>query len=212
MSECTSPIPHLFIEEFFTEYELDQLIFPELEYLTSPVRLHPQIMTNDAEVTFCNRNYCTLEELFKDARQSDIVNCVDKIYTKKTVSALESINPAFRGFSNCGTQITTVNYYDNGCYINEHVDGVAWALIVNVYKEPKQFSGGEIVFNDKDYTRKLEHNQAILFPASLLNSITPVLIDNDVPYSGNGLYQIVRFFWIHVDHDLGTYYGLEPQT
>ena len=117
-----------------------------------------------------------------------------------------------RGFSNCGTQITTVNYYDNGCYINEHVDGVAWALIVNVYKEPKQFSGGEIVFNDKDYTRKLEHNQAILFPASLLNSITPVLIDNDVPYSGNGLYQIVRFFWIHVDHDLGTYYGLEPQT
>jgi len=212
MKQITSPIPHLLIEEFFTEYELEHQIFPELKYLTSPTRLHPQIMSNDAEQPFCNRNYVTIEELFKDARQSDILNCVDKIYTKETVSALESINPAFRGFSNCGTQLTTVNYYDNNCYINEHVDGVAWVLLVNLYKEPKQFTGGDLIFNDEDYKVELKNNEAILFPASLLNSITPVLIDNDMPYSGNGLYQITRFFWIHVDHDLGTYYGLEPQT
>ena len=212
MKQISTPIPHLKVEEFFTEHELNELIYPELEYLTSPTRLTPQIMSNDAEVTFCNRNYCTLEELFTNARQSDIVNCVDKIYSKATVSAFEKLNPAFRGFSNCGTQLTTVNYYDNNCYINEHVDGVAYALIVNVYKEPKKFTGGEIVFNDVDYTCPLLNNEAILFPASLLNSVTRVLIDNDVPYSGDGLYQIVRFFWIHVDHDLGTYYGLEPQT
>ena len=213
-----APIPHLIIEDFYNEIELSQMIWNELDWMTSPNKLQAPEQTGSAatmegEVVKQNRGVF-FEEFFRDAPNSDIVKCTDKVWTTTICDAMESLTPTFRGFRRAGMCTTMLSYYQNGDYYLPHIDNTMFTLLVWLWKEPKKWTGGEFILNDREYTVPMRNNSAILFPSCYVHSVNQVKLEGESPgldYTGNGRYCISRFFWIQNQAEFGTYHGIEPQ-
>ena len=62
------------------------------------------------------------------------------------------------------------------------------------YKEPKKFSGGELIFPKYDYQLTCKNNSIILFPGWVEHAVNEVKIENSDYYDGWGRYSITSFF------------------
>ena len=62
------------------------------------------------------------------------------------------------------------------------------------YKEPKKFSGGELIFPSFDYSLTCKNNSIIIFPGWVEHEVSKVEIKNSDYYDGWGRYSINTFF------------------
>ena len=58
------------------------------------------------------------------------------------------------------------------------------------YKEPKKFTGGELIFTDFDYTIPCKKNYTIIFPSFLRHKVNEVNVEED----GYGRFTITNFW------------------
>jgi predicted 2-oxoglutarate/Fe(II)-dependent dioxygenase YbiX len=61
--------------------------------------------------------------------------------------------------------------------------------ITVVHKTPKQYLGGEFVFDDYDLSIELENNSMILFPSFINHSVNNISVNNKL----NGRFSITQF-------------------
>jgi Rps23 Pro-64 3,4-dihydroxylase Tpa1-like proline 4-hydroxylase len=78
---------------------------------------------------------------------------------------------------------TLLSYYSDGDYYNNHIDDSIFTAVVYLYKQPKKFSGGEIVLQSyiqgTAATIDCLHNRAIIFPSVTPHSVKPIKLLND---------------------------------
>lgn len=78
-----------------------------------------------------------------------------------------------------------VSMYDYNDYYKAHVDISVLSFICHLYYK-KNHEGGDLIFEDFNYTHTPTHNSAILFPSCMKHAVSPVIqIDqtaNDFPY------------------------------
>jgi Rps23 Pro-64 3,4-dihydroxylase Tpa1-like proline 4-hydroxylase len=64
------------------------------------------------------------------------------------------------------------------CFLNHeyqgHTDVSVFTQLYYIHKEPKKFTGGDLFFNDYNYTLPYENNMLVLFPGFILHSVTKV--------------------------------------
>jgi predicted 2-oxoglutarate/Fe(II)-dependent dioxygenase YbiX len=59
-----------------------------------------------------------------------------------------------------------------------------------LHKEPKPYTGGELVFTDYRFTPDLQNNSVILFPSFMTHAVEPV--------RGPGRHSLNQFFFVHI--------------
>ena len=97
--------------------------------------------------------------------------------------------------TNCNTDITKVRYYHDKEYYKPHTDMAYQFLSFSYfYREPKKFTGGELIFPKHDYEYSSENNSMIIFPGWVEHGVKEVSIDNSDYYDGYGRYCISNFF------------------
>jgi len=209
------PLPYLRVEDFFTKIQLEQQVFPELEYYTRSGKLLPATETGSARNAegeiVKNNSGMFIEATYRESKSSSIATIINNFWNTDTCAAIEKTGPWNRGFRQCKSTATLISYFQEGDYYLPHLDDVQFTLLVWVWKEPKNFSGGEFMFNDVSHTVPMKNNSAVLFPSCYSHSVNRVSMNTPSLNDGTGRYCISRFYWIHQATEMFTYNGTHPK-
>jgi len=194
------PFPHAIIQNFYDQEELS-LIWRELDFLTSPHKLeHPSLHGSNAidELTGLSKTQSlglSLDENYSGNRNiSDILRLNRKIFHPEIIQTFESLSPLLGHLKIINENFTKIKYYENGDYYRKHEDTSRFTVVTYFYKEPKAFTGGDLYFNDYDYTIPIENNMLVFFVGCITHSSLDVKMNGDYPKcSGYGKYVMNQF-------------------
>ena len=84
-----------------------------------------------------------------------------------------------------------LSYYEDGDYFKPHEDNCKLTVLNWMYKEPKRFTGGDLVFPDYNKTIAIESNKVIIFPSKITHAVNTTSMDKK--FKGMGRWCITHF-------------------
>ena len=184
------------IDNFYTEDQLGY-IYKELAFLTKPT-----IMIEDKDKLEAAKdldgNYITtksgvwVDSVFQDWKHSSLISFPMENFSKQDVyDKLLGHNPLYSLFYHCGARSHLLSYYENAGYYSKHVDAAVFTVLSYFYKEPKQFSGGDIVLHSIDSNKKVTvealPNRVVVIPGCTSHEVTTINMTSE-KLSGYGRY------------------------
>tara|TARA_X000000368_G_scaffold106366_1_gene82493 strand:- start:268 stop:900 length:633 start_codon:yes stop_codon:yes gene_type:complete len=192
----TQPFPHLIIKKFYNEEELE-LIWEELKFYTKPGKLL-EAKDFGGVVDRTNSHALALDDIYEKEKYRSLSNILTvnrKLFTSSALEAFGQLHDCCSIATSCNYDITKIRYYHNGEYYEPHTDKSFQFLAFSYfYKEPKKFTGGELIFPKYDYELTCENNSVIIFPGWVEHGVKEVKIENSDYYDGYGRYCISSFF------------------
>ena len=183
------------IENFYDEHEL-KLIWKELNFLTNSGKLLPPDKTGTSRDEKGNpkkRNKALfLDEYYKNRNFSNILNLNRKIFGKVNSEFIKS-NLMFRYVHSCNEDSTLVNYYEDGDYYLPHIDMSVYTIISYLWKEPKKFTGGNLVLRDLGIELEVKNNMVLYLPSIYVHEVLPISMEEN--NKGYGRYSISQFLF-----------------
>ena len=196
------PFPHAIIEDFYNEEEL-KLIWKELDYLTSPNKMilsGSELGTAKDNLTQSIKSSSygiNLDDYFSKKTYSDVLVVTDKIFNSNLLNQIASLHPLMGHVSHLNHSNTKLKYYEDAEEYKGHIDTARFTMLNYFFKEPKQFTGGNLYFKDFDYTIEIKNNMGFFF-CGAINHASTKLISNDFygKFSGYGKYCVTKFLGI----------------
>ena len=195
------PFPHLIVEDFYNEKELE-LIWEELNFYTKPGKLL-EAKDYSGVVDKTNARALSLDSLYVDHSSngsvnyrpiSNILSTTRKVFDCGILKAYTKINDCCILGDKCDKDFTKVRYYHHGEYYKPHIDGGFHTLAFSYFhKTPKSFTGGELYFPKYNYEFPCNDNTIIIFPSWVEHGVREVKIKNSDYYDGFGRYAITHF-------------------
>lgn len=192
--------PVLVVDGVYSQEEL-ALVWRELDFLTSPIRLQHAEKTftavGDSGVLKKNATGVFLDTFYGDRSASDILSVNRKLFCNEIKTYAEIISPFYKALHNVNNDYTLINYYDNEQEYGEHKDASAFTAVTFFFKEPVQFDGGDLVFPEFDLVVEKKNNRLVLFPGAFQHAATPVKMTSTYPpFSGFGRYSMAQLLYI----------------
>jgi Rps23 Pro-64 3,4-dihydroxylase Tpa1-like proline 4-hydroxylase len=108
-----------------------------------------------------------------------------------------TINPIYNNYMWINHFNTLVSYYENSDYYKPHSDVAVYSTLTYLYKDPKNFTGGDISFiiENERLDIEIQNNLSIVFPSGYLHEVSPVTILNS-GLEDHGRYCISLFAFI----------------
>ena len=188
------PFPHIIFHNFYTEEELN-LIWEELDFLTKPDKLF-DVKEYKGVVGYTEAKAIQLDTVYegKNRKLSNTLNVTRKVFEKDVLEAFSSISDCCSLAKHCNYDVTKVRYYHNNDQYKPHID-MLWNFLAfsYFYREPKRFSGGNLLFPKYDYEYPCDNNSLIILPSYVEHGVQEVKIDNSDYFDGMGRYAITHF-------------------
>ena len=198
---CESPFPHLILDNFYNEDELE-LIWQELNFYTLPNKLLPAKKFGGV-VGKTESKGIILDSLYKNYSEkninyrniSNILTVNRKLFTSGVLDVFADIHDCCRTANMSNNDTTKVRYYHDGEGYEPHTDkGYQFLAFSYFYREPKKFTGGELFFPHYDYELPCDNNSMIIFPGWVEHGVREVSISDSEYFEGYGRYAITSFF------------------
>ena len=194
------PFPHLIIENFYNDEELE-LIWEELNFYTKPNKLLPT-QKYGGVVGFTESKGLLLDGIYKNHEEgrnyrniSNILTVNRKLFTSGVLDVFSEIHDCCCIANKSNHDITKVRYYHDGEGYKPHTDkGFQFLAFSYFYKEPKKFKGGQLYFPKYDYEIPCDNNSMIIFPGWVEHGVREVSIKESDYFDGYGRYSITTFF------------------
>tara|TARA_B100001250_G_scaffold298663_1_gene260221 strand:+ start:372 stop:992 length:621 start_codon:yes stop_codon:yes gene_type:complete len=189
------PFPHLIVENFYNEKELE-LIWEELNFYTKPDKLL-EAKEFGGIVDKTNSHALILDDIYgKSFRNlSNILTVNRKLFSSETLHLFAKIHACCSIANDSNYDTTKVRYYHDNEYYEPHTDKPFQFLAFSYfYKEPKKFSGGEVYFPEYNYEYSCDNNSIIIFPGWVTHGVRKVSIKDSDYFEGYGRYAITSFF------------------
>jgi len=182
-----SPVPFCIIRNYYTSEELRKL-WIELDFLHGKFRepARTGTATDSNGIPRKNNRGLFLDEIYTDRSLSNILAINRKIGSVDLKPNFEGKGWFYRYLTNQSDRLsdkTLVSYYEDGSYYKPHVDAAIMTCISYHWKEPKEFTGGDLHFGD--FKVPIENNCLLIFPSCTEHEVSPV--------SGQGRYAITQF-------------------
>ena len=201
MSDLTftkvADLPIVHIQNFYSPDELEK-IMNELEYLYSIDRYKgaeedggPGTAYEDGKALKVGKGL-HLNVVYDDVKQSDILNINRKLFDKNLMDSLMYKHPFFRYLWRSNRDETKIHYFENGDHYRPHTDDCVITAITWFYKEPKMFTGGDLII-EKAVKFPCLNNTTVIFPSILYHEVTSVVMEN---LSGLGRYSMSQFLYM----------------
>ena len=192
------PFPHLIINNFYNDEELE-LIWEELKFYTKPGKFLPAKDYGgiegytDAKALCLDNLYVTGDPSYRSI--SNILTVNRKVFDASVLQSFSEIHDCCGIAPETNFDVTKVRYYHNGDFYDPHTDkSIQFLAFSYFYKEPKRFTGGELIFPKYDYELTCENNSIIMFPGWVEHGVKKVNIEDSNYYEGYGRYAITSFF------------------
>jgi len=194
---------YLIIDNWYKKEELKR-VMKELDYLSCT----PMSRSENSFETARNSDNKSLSSSFriypeqlyteKGYINSPILGSLKKFqqqeFHQKVTDAFKSSNTAIdRVFMDTNASSTIINYYETNDRYDEHHDVFQFTILIWVYKEPKSFEGGDLIFTKLNEKIECKNNRMVLFPSFYYHAVTPVKMKTS--NVGFGRYAITHFFF-----------------
>ena len=189
------PFPHLIFHNFYDEKEL-KLIWEELKFYTKPNKLF-DVEDYQGVVGSTKAKAIALDSVFtgKTRVLSNILTVSRKVFDSQILQPFSEIHDSCSLAKLANYDITKVRYYHNGDYYKPHTDSYFEFLAFSYfYKEPKKFSGGNLIFPKYNHEFNCQNNSLIMFPSWVEHGVSEISIQDSDYFEGNGRYAITHFF------------------
>ena len=195
-----TPFPHLIIENFYNQEELE-LIWEELNFYTKPGKFL-EAKDFGGVVDKTNHHAILLDDLYEKNRDiSNILNVNRKIFLEEILDTFSNIHDCCSIAPSTNWDITKVRYYHDGEYYKPHIDvNFQFLAFSYFYKNPKRFKGGELYFPKYNYEYPCYDNSIIFFPGWVEHGVNEVKIEDSDYYDGYGRYAITIFHNINFNN------------
>lgn len=187
------PFPLMIIENFYNESELEH-VWEELNFLTKPGKLM-DAKDYGGVIGSTNAKALVLDDIYENRQISNILTVNRKLFTSGVIDNFSEIHPCCKIAKWSNWDITKVRYYHDGEFYDPHTDKDFQFLAFSYfYKEPKKFSGGDLIFPEYDFEISCDNNSMVIFPGWVEHGVRKVTIKDSEYYEGNGRYSITSFF------------------
>ena len=201
LTYINDPFPHAIIENLYDDNELS-LIWKELDFLTDKDKLLDEKKTGSAftpDGEDLKRNYgIWMDSLYSNRKVSNILRFSRKIFDRALCEELCSKHWVFAYLLHSIRDTTLLSYYEDSHVYQSHIDYSSITVLTHLFREPKQFTGGDLVFGN-DYMLPLTNNRAIIFPGIIPHAVTELKMETDDTFTGYGRYCISQFVQITKD-------------
>jgi hypothetical protein len=186
------------IDNFYTEPQLSD-IWKELGSLTNEKTLSSEQDLISAEVDGSIQTVKSgvfLESFYKNIDESSFIrHFSSNIWSNEVAETLIKKNPLYKCLYSCNSLSYLLSYYENGGYYKRHIDSSFFTVLNYFHKEPKKFSGGEIILHSahgKIATIEPTNNRIVLIASCTPHEVATVNSSSE-KYSGDGRYCISSF-------------------
>jgi len=194
---------YLIIDDWYEEDTLKK-VMKELDYLSCTPMVRSEESSESARtsngISKTKSSRIFPEHLYtpKGCAYSPILNSLEKMQQKefheKVFDTFKNTETALAEvFTNTNASSTIINYYENNDKYDEHYDVFQFTVLIWIYKEPKLFTGGDLVFPKLNKTIECKNNRMILFPSFYYHAVTPIQMKTNK--EGYGRYAITHFFY-----------------
>tara|TARA_B100000614_G_scaffold194611_1_gene175855 strand:+ start:476 stop:1108 length:633 start_codon:yes stop_codon:yes gene_type:complete len=190
-----NPFPHIIFHDFYDDRELE-LIWEELNFYTKPNKLF-DVEDYNGVVGYTNAKALQLDLVYptKYRTLSNILQVTRKVFDKQILEPFSNLSDCCSQAKYCNWDVTKVRYYHNNDEYKPHTDRLFHFLAFSYfYREPKKFSGGNLIFPKYDYEFTCDHNSLIMMPSWVEHGVGKVSIDDSDYFDGLGRYAITHFF------------------
>jgi len=189
------PFPFLLIRDFYSKEE-QQAIWFELNYLTNPKTMQSGAYIGVTGELDKKAHGVFLENFFPKSHHSAILSLSKKAMTQQIYDEMTKLNFGYESINCVNESGTLVSYYEDADYYRPHRDESAFTGLTWFFKEPKNFTGGDLTFTDYDYTIHIEPNMFVLFPSFVRHEVSDIKMDAVKKFTGLGRYCISQFYYI----------------
>lgn len=183
-------------DDFLTEDEL-KLVWKEVDFLSD--KLFPPAETGSAKDDntgeSLKKNTGVFLNRIMDVNYSSIQSILGKVFNKEFVDEAVKVNPLFNYLPRINVCSHLINYYDKDDFYKEHSDASVLSGILFLFKEPKKFEGGELVFTETGQWITPTNNSFVLFPSYMRHEVKPIAMEE--ANTGYGRYSIASFLTIN---------------
>ena len=200
-SSYKEPFPHMIIENFYDPDEL-KLIWEELTFYTKPEKLVEAKHFGGIQDATNSHAVC-LDNVYRDhsdddgpnyRKLSNILTLNRKLFNDEILNKFAKTHDSCQIIKHCNSDTTKVRYYHDGEYYKPHIDSPMQFLgFYYTHKEPKKFTGGDLIFPYYNSQLTCENNSMILMPGWVEHGVTKVSIKESDYYDGWGRYCISSF-------------------
>ena len=137
-----------------------------------------------------------LDAIYNQRREiSDILTLNRKAFDKSVIDTLSQLSPLILDIKMANEDYTKIKYYEDGEYYKSHQDLARFSMVTYLYKEPKAFTGGDLYFEDFNYTISIENNMLVFFTGCINHASTELTMTDHInkKCSGYGKYTITQF-------------------
>ena len=179
------PFPHILLEDFYTKAEL-KTVFDETGRLDQHL-LPPEFSgTARHQETGQPLKYNSGIFLTDAMPNSEIVSLARRHIYQELIQSCDLPKWWEDQWRMNNSQAWMLSRYMNGQYYNVHCDLAQFTLLVWYYREPKPFTGGDLIFPDyNNYTIPCNNNTGIIFYGPTRHEVPPV--------TGGGRYCLTCF-------------------
>jgi hypothetical protein len=187
------PFPYLKIRNYYTEEEL-KLIWRELDFLTDKNKLYPPQKTGQQKINMKHNHGVFIDEVYCDRSFSNILKVNRKTFSADIFKLYGSLHEMYENIYMINNDSTLLSYYENNGYYKSHNDVASITALQWIFKEPKKFTGGNLIFTKYNETVEIENNMMVMFPSFVKHEVTEVKMDTQYcGYKGNGRYCLSQF-------------------
>jgi len=166
-------LPVAIIDDFYNKEELKS-IWEEICFLSPKLRpthiTGPALDADHNQMT--SKTGVFLEEIYAQQHFSNILVTNKKLWHDNILDELINSHYFFRFIPQSNFDSTLISRYVQNDYYEAHIDQSCISAITWFCREPKQFSGGELVIEDLEIETK--NNRLVLFPGILGHQVKPV--------------------------------------
>ena len=194
------PFPLMVVQNFYNQSELE-LIWKELDFYTSPNKLF-DAKEYGGVVDRTNAKAICLDELYKGQENkknfrniSNILTVNRKLFNSGVLDKFSQLHECCTLATESNHDVTKVRYYHNNEYYDPHTDkSVMFLAFSYFFKEPKKFTGGDLIFPKYDFKVPCDNNTMVIFPGWVEHGVRKVTIKDSDYFDGWGRYCISSFF------------------
>jgi len=187
------------IDNFWTDKEKEDIL-NELLFLQKKNKLNSANNESPLDIegnTKRNNKQIFVDDVYQNRNFSDILNINRKVYDLFICNGNHKEKNYGSWFFNSffpQRDTTVINYYEDKEDYKPHYDSASVTCISFFYKNPKKFSGGELVLG-KDVKINADDTKTILFPSQIKHTVLPTFIKEKDQNKQNGRFTTAQFLY-----------------
>jgi len=189
--------PLIVIDDYYSNEELN-LIWEELIFLGKKDVLYlgsnPKSSgaLNESGIPLKTNYSVFLDDLFSyDRNFSNILKVNRKIFNQWDNIISQNDHWFYKNL-HCVVYYTLLSYYEHQSYYGLHRDNSTATSLSWFYKEPKQFDGGDLIFENGSKI-EVKNNRTIIFPSMILHEVNSVIMEEQNLNKQLGRFCITQF-------------------